>query len=126
MGLDCLTDRQSQCDFDFDLTRRANLELTDILSSLCSLEADSTESASIAFTVVAYCCTHYLATGSLPRISLRWYVFIEPLPSSGSVHHSMFFRNVGAVLPDGVMAQYTTETPQFGVTVSVHLNTLFI
>jgi hypothetical protein len=39
---------------------------------------------------VLYCCTHYLAVGCLPRICLRGNVFIEPLPSTGSIRHNMF------------------------------------
>jgi hypothetical protein len=36
-------------------------------------------------STVAYCCTHYL-----PRICLPGKVFIEPLPSSGSIRHNIF------------------------------------
>jgi hypothetical protein len=38
------------------------------------------------FFIVAY-CTHYLATACLQRTCLRGNVFIEPLPSSGSISH---------------------------------------
>jgi hypothetical protein len=39
--------------------------------------------------IVAHCYTHYPATGSLPRVSLRGNVFIEPLRSIGSICHSI-------------------------------------
>jgi hypothetical protein len=39
---------------------------------------------------VAYFCTLYPATDYLPRISLRGTVFIEPLPSSGSIRHNIY------------------------------------
>jgi hypothetical protein len=40
-------------------------------------------------SIVAYCCTYYLAKGCLPRICLRGKVFILPLPSNGSIRHNM-------------------------------------
>jgi hypothetical protein len=40
-------------------------------------------------TVVAYCCRLYLATGCLSRICLRGDVFIEQLPSNGSIRHNI-------------------------------------
>jgi hypothetical protein len=59
-----------------------------------SLGADSTENTSTAWqwmsSIVAYSMERvYLATSSLPRISLRGNVFIEPLPSNVSVRHSI-------------------------------------
>jgi hypothetical protein len=36
-----------------------------------------------------YWCTHYPATGRLPRICLRRNVFIELLPSNGSILHNI-------------------------------------
>jgi hypothetical protein len=40
------------------------------------------------FIIVAFCCTHYLATGCLPRICLRRKVFVELLPRNGSIRHN--------------------------------------
>jgi hypothetical protein len=39
-------------------------------------------------SLVADCCTHYPPTGCLPRVCLRGNVFIEALPSSGSICHN--------------------------------------
>jgi hypothetical protein len=36
------------------------------------------------------CSRHYLVTGCLPRICLRCYMFIETLPSNGSICHIMY------------------------------------
>jgi hypothetical protein len=44
----------------------------------------------VDYTVVAYCCRRYLATGCLPRICLRGKMFIEPLPSSRSLRHNIY------------------------------------
>jgi hypothetical protein len=63
------------------------------------LGADSIENTSIALqwssTLVAYCCRLYLVTGYLPIIGLRWKMFIEPLPSKGSIRHSI--KDVGKI-----------------------------
>jgi hypothetical protein len=39
-------------------------------------------------SIVAYCCTHFQAT-ALSQDCLRGNVFIEPLPSSGSLNHNI-------------------------------------
>jgi hypothetical protein len=39
--------------------------------------------------LVAHCCTHYLVTDCLSRICLRGKVFIGPVPSNGSIRHSI-------------------------------------
>jgi hypothetical protein len=63
-----------------------------IHSLLYSLGSDLAENTSIAWqwtsTIVAYCCTHYLATRYLPRICLSGKVFIKPLPNNGSIRHN--------------------------------------
>jgi hypothetical protein len=41
---------------------------------------------------VGYCSILYPATGCLPRICLRGNVFIEPLPSSGSISHNILLN----------------------------------
>jgi hypothetical protein len=56
-----------------------------LLASCYSLGTDST------CNIVAYCCTHYLATGCLPRIYLRGTTFIEPLTSNGFIPHNIIF-----------------------------------
>jgi hypothetical protein len=64
--------------------------------SLCYITSrrNPIENTSIA-TVVAYCCRLYLATGCLPRVGLHWTVFIEPLPSNGSVRHNIYIYIMG-------------------------------
>jgi hypothetical protein len=41
-----------------------------------------------------YCCTRCSATDSLPTICLRGTVFIEPLPSNGSIRHKIYVNCV--------------------------------
>jgi hypothetical protein len=89
----------------FDWTLSASDHITLIHSSwsqshslLYSLESDLTENTFIAWhwmsCIVAYSLERvYLGTGCLPRICLRGRVFIEPLPSSGSVRHSIIPLN---------------------------------
>jgi hypothetical protein len=65
--------------------------------SLYRLGSDhSTENTSIVYqwisSIVAYFCTHYLATGCLLRMCLRGKVFIESLPSNGSLRHNILIR----------------------------------
>jgi hypothetical protein len=72
-------------------------------SALYSLgAADPTENTSLRMrvywpvtqkrvsSIVTYCCTHYPATGCLPRACLRGNVCIEPLLSSGLIRHNIF------------------------------------
>jgi hypothetical protein len=66
-------------------------------------------------SIVANCCTHCLATGSLLRTRLRGKVFIKPLPSNGSIRHNTLYVE-GVLLEkvqciaviNGVLRSYVT------------------
>jgi hypothetical protein len=47
---------------------------------------------------------HYSATGGLPRICLHGSVFIQLLPSSGSIHH-----NILTPILEGILANFLTN-----------------
>jgi hypothetical protein len=60
--------------------------------SLYSLGSDLTENTSITYqwmsSIFVYSLEHvHLATGCLPRICLSGKMFIDPLPSNGSISH---------------------------------------